>query len=390
MAKRKNPDTSLEKADALARLLEGFDLRVEADDFVLYELSRLIEEDRASFEDEEFRRTIDLGIHAHIEENVETRARMAATLRKAGDAAGVKTIQALENVESPLRGLSLIVRTYITYAFRRLEEIENNSVEAENEARILLQRWQNDALPQNSLAERLLQIGWPAVGALADVLFEAPENRESAETVLQLLGSLRCSSSARVLVHAISEPILPEDLEWKAYNYARALWPLPRHYLLFQLSDHSHEDLPFRWFQLLVECDELTAVDIVLDEMVIHAGTAAYAEDLQTILELLRLSHDPDLEPKVVAMLNSAGTPTDAVRYLQDFLANFRPSPQPVDNAWSRAGRLIALNKRYATAARLLDRGKVTEARQSLDAILREQPGYPYAVQLKEIISSLR
>src|SRR5215467_12894105 len=117
MTKRKNPDTNLEKADTLARLLEDFDLHVEADDFILYELGRFIEEDRVSFEDEEFRRTIDLGIHAHIEENLRIRALMAARLRKASNAGARKTIHALEDIDSQLHHLSLIVRSYTAYLF---------------------------------------------------------------------------------------------------------------------------------------------------------------------------------------------------------------------------------------------------------------------------------
>jgi hypothetical protein len=49
------------------------------EDFVLYELHRLIEEDRASFDDVEFRRLIDEGIRAHIEGNLQTRARLAGS-----------------------------------------------------------------------------------------------------------------------------------------------------------------------------------------------------------------------------------------------------------------------------------------------------------------------
>ena len=77
----------------------------------------------ASFEDEEFRRIIDLGIHAHIEESPEIRAAVASRLRKAADPFASRMIHAIEDVESPLRNLSLIVRTYTGYVFRRLQEI---------------------------------------------------------------------------------------------------------------------------------------------------------------------------------------------------------------------------------------------------------------------------
>src|SRR5438876_2454809 len=107
MPKRKTTVSNLETADALARLFDDFDFKVESDDFVLYEVARLIEEDRASFEDEEFRRIIDFGIHAHIEENLEIRAAMASRLRKAADHPAARMIHALEDVDSPLRHLSL-------------------------------------------------------------------------------------------------------------------------------------------------------------------------------------------------------------------------------------------------------------------------------------------
>src|SRR5215467_2000873 len=119
MSKKTRHNTNLESADALARLFDQFDFQVEPDDFVLYELGRLIEEDRASFEDQEFRRIIDLGIHAHIESRLEIRAQLASTLRRSKERNTAKTIHALEYSDSPLRNLSLIVRTYTAYIFHR-------------------------------------------------------------------------------------------------------------------------------------------------------------------------------------------------------------------------------------------------------------------------------
>ena len=63
--------------DALARIIQGFDYNVDPGDFIFYELARLIEEDRASFDDEEFRRLIDDGIQQHVEENPAIRAQLA-------------------------------------------------------------------------------------------------------------------------------------------------------------------------------------------------------------------------------------------------------------------------------------------------------------------------
>ena len=66
-----------ESVDILSKAIAGFDFLVHADDFVLYELHRMIEEERASFEDEEFRILIDEGIREHVEENLAVRARPA-------------------------------------------------------------------------------------------------------------------------------------------------------------------------------------------------------------------------------------------------------------------------------------------------------------------------
>jgi hypothetical protein len=190
-----------------------------------------------------------------------------------------------------------------------------------------------------------------------------------------------------VLAHAISEPVLSEDLEMQAYKYARTLWPLPRNYVLFTLSDHSHEDLPFRWFQLVVESDELTAVDLILEEMFMHGGDPEYGEDLQAIIELLRLSRDPEVEEKIVAAMNSTEMAPEAQQILQQFLANFRPSTQPMDNPWSRAEKLHQTNRAYLSAAKLFEQGKAQEALRAVDAILKALPNYPFAVALRKIIS---
>src|SRR5215467_12719135 len=142
MSKKTRHNTNLESADALARLFDQFDFQVEPDDFVLYELGRLIEEDRASFEDEEFRRIIDLGIHAHIESRIDVRAQLAAILRRSRDRNAVKTINALENIDSTLRNLSLIVRTYTGYIFHRLQAVADQSTTLESEAQALIHAWQ--------------------------------------------------------------------------------------------------------------------------------------------------------------------------------------------------------------------------------------------------------
>src|SRR5436190_2554945 len=85
---KSKPPAGTRDAKAIQRTLDSLieaggpiDFAIEADDFVLYELNRLIDEDRASFEDEEFRILIDEGIREHIEENLPLRAAVALRLR---------------------------------------------------------------------------------------------------------------------------------------------------------------------------------------------------------------------------------------------------------------------------------------------------------------------
>src|SRR6185369_4498890 len=101
-----------------ANPLENFDYRVECDDFLLYELGRLIEEDQASFEEEEFRRVIEAGIHEHIERRLDIRARMAHAMRVSGAPAD-RMLRSIEDIESPLRDIAQIIHSYTAYLFQR-------------------------------------------------------------------------------------------------------------------------------------------------------------------------------------------------------------------------------------------------------------------------------
>src|SRR5215470_4908373 len=101
------------------RPFENFDYRIGCDEFLLYELGRLIEEDRASFDDEEFRRVIDSGIHEHIERRLDIRAEMARQLRTGGPRTG-RLLRAIEDIESPLRNLPEIIESYTAYVFHKL------------------------------------------------------------------------------------------------------------------------------------------------------------------------------------------------------------------------------------------------------------------------------
>src|SRR5262245_19904141 len=248
--------------------LESFDYRVECDDFLLYELARLIEEDRVSLEDEEFLRVIDAGIHEHIERRLDVRAGMAERLRRNG-APSDRMLLAIEDIESSLRDSPEIIQSYTAYLVARLNECSSFDPD-----------------------ER--------VTTAADMLLDSPGDRPAAEAAIDLLASIPCAVSARVLAHVISEPLLEEDLETKAYKHVRTMWPLPRHYILYSLKPHTHEDIPFRWFQLMMDCDEPSTVDRILEEVLVHGDNPESREDLLGLVQLLERSNDPEMEDKIL------------------------------------------------------------------------------------------
>ena len=337
--------------------LGSFDYRVACDDFFLYELGRLIDEDRASLNDEEFCRLVESGVHEHIERRLEIRAAIAARLRRLqGPAAGV--LHLVEDIEAPLRAIPLILQSYTEYIFNRLEQCADEKPDVRIET-------------------------------AADLLLESPEDRSSAETAIGILGSTQSAVSARVLAHVISEPMLEEDLERKAYAHVQAMWPLPRPYILYSLKPHTHEDIPFRWFQLLIDCNEPSAVDRILEEVLAHAGDATYREDLMTLVELLNQARDPAAEEKILQVLNSEEISPAGREMLEGFLRNTKTQWHKDTGAldpWAGLDRLYAANKRYLTAAKLFDAGHKLEAGRKLDQLLKEEPRYPFAVMLKQLI----
>jgi hypothetical protein len=337
--------------------IDNFDYRVGCDDFFLYELGRLIDEDRASLEDDEFRRLIEAGIHEHIERRLEIRAEIAACFRKSG-AMPARTLHIVEDIEAPLGDIPVIVQSYTAYLFRKLQACADEKPDEKIEA-------------------------------AADLLLESPEDRAAAEMAVATLGSTRSAVSARVLAHVISEPMLEEDLEMKAYSYARAVWPLARPYILYSLKPHTHEDIPFRWFQLFVDCDEPSTVDRVLEEILVHAEDPNYREDLLALLELLAQSRDPAAEEKILQVVNSDETPRPAREMLEEFLRNSKPPAQHhtgLPEPWKSLAKVYVANEKYLAAAKLFDSGCKAEAGRKLEELLKDEPGYPMAVMLRRFI----
>lgn len=336
--------------------MENFDYQVACDDFLLYELGRLIEEDRASFDEEEFQRMIEAGVHEHIERRVEIRAEMARRLRSSGGRPD-RMLRAIENIESTLQDIPEIIQSYTAYIFARLEVC-------------------SDIPPDERIT-----------GA-AESLLETAGNRAQEEAAIELLGSIRSAVSARVLAFAVSEPMLDEDLEAKAYQCLRSQWPLARPYILYSLKPHTHEDLPFRWFQLLIDCDEPTAVDRILEELVVHAGDAYFREDLAALIPLLDKARDPETEDKILQVMNSEVTPRPAADLLQEFLKNSNAQRERAagNNPWTSLERAYAANRQYGAAAKLFDGGQKDAAAKALEALLKVDSQYPFALMLKEML----
>src|SRR5438552_1354786 len=131
MPKPEKKDPVLEAAERAAAALAGFDYSVDQEDFVLYELHRLIEEDRASFDDAEFRTLIDAGVRAHAGERPEIRAKLAGRLRSAitpkSRTVLLRVVHALEDLTIDLTNVGVIVRNYTAYMLSRLESVSSDA-----------------------------------------------------------------------------------------------------------------------------------------------------------------------------------------------------------------------------------------------------------------------
>ena len=106
------------------------------------------------------------------------------------------------------------------------------------------------------------------------------------------------------------------------------------------------------------------------------------------MIELLNQSRDPVTEEKIVQLLNSPDTPLRGAEMLESFLKTSpRPAPpNPVEtNAWTNLARLREANKKYLAAAKLFDAGRQPEALRKLDELLKEAPGYPFGVMLRQL-----
>jgi hypothetical protein len=360
----RKPTALVEGLERIAAALAGSDFAVHPEDFILYELHRLIDEDRASFDDPEFRNLIDEGIRAHIQENAAIRARMAGSLRTTsftGEAQNLaaKVIHALEDMNADLCNVTVVVRIYIAYLCSCLEDLEMDP----NDERI---------------------------AAAADLLFSSSGDRIAAENALQVLCETSTPVTSRILAHAVAEPLLDEDLEARAYAALKASWPLPRHYMLYNLREHPHEDIPIRWFQLFAELDELLTVELVLEECRAHGDNPTYLEDLTTLVETLQLCKDPEIEDKILDAVNSPSTHATVLPLLRKFLEVYHPAASSSSNSWAQRLRALEENRAYLGAAALYDAGDNTKALEAVNELLSNNPGYPFAVMLKSVMEKAK
>ena len=150
---------------------------------------------------------------------------------------------------------------------------------------------------------------------------------------------------------------------------------------------HNHEDIPFRWFQLLIDSNEPEAVHRIMEELRAHADDPTFRADLLALIELLSRSPDPETEDKIMQVLNDPQTPRAASEMLEEFLKTAPPPRRAnADNPpWNARARLQFANKKYQTAAKLFDSGRKADAINKLNELLKEEPDYPFAVMLANL-----
>ena len=162
------------------------------------------------------------------------------------------------------------------------------------------------------------------------------------------------------------------------------MWPLPRHYILYSLKPHTHEDIPFRWFQLLVECDEPSATDRILEEVLVHGDDPDYREDLLALVQLLDQAGDPETEDKILQVLNSDDTPRSAVALLEQFLKTTETQDtRKHDKIHGRSWNALTRQTGAISRPRDCSTPEKSRAKLAIEELLKEDPQYPFALMLK-------
>ena len=118
------------------------------------------------------------------------------------------------------------------------------------------------------------------------------------------------------------------------------------------LRPHTHEDLPYRWFQLLVEANEIYAVDLILEEFEVHGANSAFHPDLAALAELLQQANDPETEDKMLQFLNTADAPRSVIGLIEDVLERGGPRPHCRPNPMYGSGSLTCAPQTGSTSPR--------------------------------------
>ena len=317
----------VDSTDLLGELISDIVFQLRPDDFLVYELARLTEDyEEPSFKNEEFRLLVEQGIRLRLHRDIAIRAQLVGKLRQAypdmqpeARKIAPDVIGAIEDVEFPLHQIGAIVRSFTNQLFEQLESMPDGS-EVDDRARALLEEWKAGRIDRPTMFEEIRRIGPGSAGAVADMLFETTEDGELADTAIELLTLFETPMSARILAHLVSVPILEEDQEERAQTALKGLWPRPLPYMLYNLKKHTHEDLPFRWFELLIEIDHTRGVERILEEVAVHSMDQSYHEDLLAILSLLDRSNDPGVVGKILRLMTDSRTPEPTLRLIEEWL----------------------------------------------------------------------
>jgi hypothetical protein len=350
-ARKRFERAMVDSTDLLAEYLEDLVLPVEPDGFLLFELGRLVEDGDLTFENDEFRLLIEQGILLSVDPDLDLRARMTESLRRNSAKMSPRArritpevIGAIEDADFSLDQVGAIVRCYTNRLIGELEATTGDSASEEpadkepagqEHARLQIEAWKKGTLDRQALFRELEKSGSDQVPAVADLMFDSLDDSEAVDIALELLQTMPSPLAARVVAYMVSEPILEEAQEVRARQILKEFWPLPRTYMLYRLKQHTHEDLPFRWLELLIEMHELRAVDRILEELVAHARNENYKEDLLAILTLLDRSPDPGVIGKLLRLMTDDSALEAPLDILEEWLES-SPLAQPIEEAVER------------------------------------------------------
>jgi hypothetical protein len=358
-----NPDRAFERAmaesaDHLGPVLSTVRSPAPADPYFVFELGRLLEEGKGTFEDEEFRFLIQQGVRIEYDRDIELRARFVEKLRGLAESPNdlvAHVVGAIEDVDFPLNRIGAVVRHYSERLFTALAETDSRATTEK-------------------------------VTRCVDELFESPDVPEAARSAISRLeevsretpGSPDCGVAQRALAYAVSEPLLEESLEEQACSALRSAWPASRSFLLYNLRKHHHEDLPFRWLELLVTVSELRGVERILEEVLWHAPDRQYREDLLVALDLTSRSTDPGRVGKLLRLLSGPHSPGASRALLSDW-ANSSPEADFLQPHRHESLDFVHLNQDMSSFAASLPELNLSEIFRRWDSAYHESLGWQQA-----------